>query len=76
MSENEAIRQAADALACYAAQCYMRNTLDWMEGLETRINDYLAAVGHTERVIVTGNGLVTVTPDELSTLDSLGYLKR
>lgn len=76
MSDNDKIRSAADALAGYATTANMRNTLDWMYGLQRKINDYLDATGDSDRVTCSGNGLQTVTLEELSNLDEFGYPKR
>ncbi len=53
----EAIKRSADSLASYAATCQMDNTLEWMEGLCARINEYARVAGHNERVQTDGRGL-------------------
>ena len=60
MSERENIRHAADMLAGYVATCQMKNTLDWMEQLAKRLNDYLTAIDDSERVETWGNGLTSI----------------
>ena len=61
MSERENIRHAADMLAGYVATCQMTNTLDWMEGLSKRLNDYLESIDDDERVETWGNGLTSIS---------------
>lgn len=53
----DAVREAADRLAGYAVTCRMDNTLEWMEGMAVRLNEYLKAVGDSQRVQTSGNGL-------------------
>jgi hypothetical protein len=62
--ERDNIRHAADMLAGYAATCQMKNTLEWMEGLAKRLNDYLEAIDDSERVETWGNGLTSISKDK------------
>lgn len=62
---SDKIQHAADMLAGYAAACKMQNTLDWMEGLAVRINDYLESAQDDERVVTWGLGFKTISKDEL-----------
>ena len=76
MSERESIRHAADALASYAATARMKNNLEWMEGMAKALNDYLEAVGDSDRVATFGHGLGKITAEEYSLYDSQGFPKQ
>jgi len=65
MSERENIRHAADMLAGYAATCRMTNTLDWMEGLAERVNEYMEAVQDDDRIKTFGYGFKTIPESEV-----------
>jgi hypothetical protein len=70
------IRHAANALAGYAATCNMKNSLEWMEGMAKALNDYLEAVGDSDRVATFGHGLGKITAEEYSLYDSHGFPKQ
>ncbi len=64
MNDPANIRTASDNLAAYAMTCQMTNTLEWMEGLATRLNAYLESIQDGDRVATHGYGLQTITAEE------------
>ena len=70
---HDPVREAADQLVVYVMSCRMRNTLKWMEGLASHLNNYLQETNQEERVTTHGHGFQTLTTEELSTLDKYGY---
>ena len=56
---DEQVKEQADRLVGYAVTCRMENTLEWMEGLAVRVNEYLKARGSNERVQTSGYSLET-----------------
>jgi hypothetical protein len=66
MKNADQIQRAATLMASYAATCEMRNNLEWMEGLATRLNLYLESIGDSDRVVTYGYGLKTITAAEFS----------
>lgn len=65
MSNRDAVKESANRLARYAATCRMENTLEWMEGLATRLNEYLQASGDDDRVQTFGYGFEVVKEKDL-----------
>lgn len=64
MSEHNNIRHAADTLAAYAMTCRMRNTLQWMDGFAELISQYMESVQDPLRVVIAGDSMTQVSPEE------------
>lgn len=57
---HDPVREAADRLAGFVVTCRMKNTLDWMECLAVRLNEYSQAIGDCDRVQTDGHGFELV----------------
>lgn len=58
------VRKAADRLAGHAVTCRMQNTLEWMEQLSERLNEYLQAIESNARVQTAGHGFDVIHKTE------------